>query len=132
MKLWMSAEYEGDIDTELRESSNFVEEEINRVIESKSYPIELESLDCIMIIMQDDPNFDEVIKYSKKKRDMDFRLKIDYEKFVSASNEGRQKLIYEMLNRSLELLLSKGVSEKGIGMLRDDLTRLALNNNWVT
>ena len=38
---------------------------------------------------------------------MDFRLKINYEKFNSTDDLGRQKLIFEMMLRSLDLLKIK-------------------------
>ena len=72
MELWMSAEYSGDIDDQLREASNFVEDEINKIIKSKEYDIELDSWDRRAIHMEDNA-YDENIKNTKKKRDMDYR-----------------------------------------------------------
>ena len=131
MKLWMSAEFEGDIDDQIRVASNHVEDEINKAIESKSYPVELKGWDCIIILMKDDPDFNEVIKYSKKKQDMDFRLKIDFEDFANATPLGQQQLIYQMLDHSLDLLVEKGVSSDGIKNLREDVLKVAEKNNWV-
>ena len=131
MKLWMSAEFEGGLGDQIRASRNFVEDEINKEIESKSYGVELKGWDCIIILMRDDPNFDEVIKYSKKKQDMDFRLKIDFDDFSKTTALGQQKLIYQMLDRSLDLLIEQGVSSEGINVLRSDVIKVAEKNNWV-
>lgn len=127
----MSAEFEGDIDDQIRIASNSVEDEINKKIESKSYDIALKSWDCIIILMKDDPNFDEVIKYSRKKQDMDFRLKVDYDDFLEASALEQQSLIFNMLNRSLDLLIKKGLPENKVNELRGDVLEIAKINRWV-
>ena len=50
MKLWMSSEYSGDIGSELRNSRNFVEDEINKLIEHKEYNLDLDKWRCITIL----------------------------------------------------------------------------------
>jgi len=130
MELWMSAEYSGDIDDQLREASNFVEDEINKIIKSKEYDLELDSWDCIAIIMEDN-DYDEIIKYSKKKRDMDFRLKIDHKEFRNSTSQGQQKLFYNMLLRSLDFLIEKGLNENAITMIRNDINSAAKINEWL-
>jgi hypothetical protein len=130
MKLWMSAEFSGDIGDGLRLARNFVEDEINTVIEAKDYDIELDGWDCIAIIMESDSDFEEVIKYSIKKRDMDFRLRICFENFANADALGQQRLIYQMLLRSLDLLIEKGVNVSGINALRADVEGIAKKFAW--
>ena len=127
----MSAEFEGGIGDQLREARNNVENEINKVIETKSYDIELKGWDCIIILMKKDPDFNEVVKYSKKKQDMDFRLKIDFEKFSNSTPHEQQQLIYQMLDRSLDLLIEKGVASDGINTLRKDVAEVAKKSNWI-
>ena len=126
----MSAEFSGDIEESLRLASNLVEDKINAVIEAKDYDIELESWDCIAIIMKDESDFTEVVKYSKKKRDMDFRLRVRFEDFIDTDELGRQSLLYQMLQRSLDLLIEKGANTSGISVLRADVERTANENAW--
>lgn len=57
--------------------------------------------------MMGENGFDERIMYSVKKRNMDFRLKIDPVAFNITDDLGRQKLIFAMLLRSLDLLKEK-------------------------
>jgi len=121
MEIWIGAEFEGDIDDQLMDAQNFVEDEINLCINGKSYDIELDGWDCIAIVMGDDPFHDEVVKYSKKKRDMDFRLKINFDAFVKSDALGQQKLFFQMLQRSLDLLIEKGANESGVKALRADV-----------
>jgi len=114
MKIWLSSELEGDtVFDGFLKAGNHVEEVIQKVLEDKSYDIRLDSLDCIAIIRNDINQegvvFDEVIRYSPKKKDMDFRLKIDYDKFKNGSDKDREILIYTMLLRSLNILKEKKI-----------------------
>ncbi|MCY1562236.1 hypothetical protein D9M68_995970 [compost metagenome] len=57
--------------------------------------------------MMGSKGFEERIIYSFKRKNMDFRLKINYMDFKSTDDLGRQKLIFEMMLRSLDLLKIK-------------------------
>ena len=131
MKLWMSSEFSGEIGGDLRAARNLVEDEINAVIEAKDYDFELDGWDCIAVIMEDNSDFDEIVKYSKKKRDMDFRLHISFENFAFANALGQQKLIYQMLLRSLDLLIENGANVSGINALRVDVDGVAQKCAWL-
>ncbi|MDP8100097.1 Imm44 family immunity protein [Pasteurella atlantica] len=140
MELWMSAECDLNIDKKEHFARNYVEDTINAEIESENYDIELDSWDCIIILMKDDPNYPERIRYYRKKRDMDFRLKIDSQKFENTDDLGRQRLIFEMLMRSLDLLEDrfKKASPKMDIKAFEELNRLRLNvievakkENWL-
>ena len=63
---------------------------------------------------------------------MDFKLQIDYPEFVNGDAKRQQQLIYEMLMRSLDLLIEKGLNEAGIESLRQDTQSVALKNGWIT
>nr|WP_036595250.1 Imm44 family immunity protein [Moraxella osloensis] len=135
MKLWMSSEYSGDIGSELRNSRNFVEDEINKLIEHKEYNLDLDKWRCITILMkskEDRQLYCEIIKYSPKTKKMDFKLQIDYDEFVDSNDKRRQQIIYEMLMRSLDLLIQKGLNETGIESLRQDTQSVALKHGWIT
>lgn len=130
MKLWMSAEFSGDIEEKVRLSSNFVEDAINNVLEAKNYDIELDSWDCIAIIMEGD-DFEEITKYSPKKRDMDFRLQISHKEFSNCSYLERQRMFYQMLERSLDILIDKGANDVGVEKLSLDIFNIAKQHDWV-
>ena len=135
MKLWMSAEISGGIGEPVRHALNFVEDEINLFIDGKDYDIDLDKWRCIAILMKDkvdQERYCEVIKYSSKTKKMDFKLQIDYPDFANGDAKRQQQLIYEMLMRSLDLLLKKGINEAGIESLRRDTQSVALKNGWIT
>lgn len=134
MKLWMSGEVEKHILEPFRLAIIYLEDEINAKIADKDYDIDLDKWRCIAILMKDkvdQERYCEVIKYSSKTKKMDFKLQIDYPEFVNGDAKRQQQLIYEMLMRSLDLLLEKGLNEAGIESLRQDTQSVALKNGWI-
>ena len=111
MQVWMSSESSKEVLneeqlTQLNVARNYVENLLNHKLEHKSYDIPLDSWDCITVMMGP-RGFEERVMYSFKKKSMDFRLKINYEEFKCTDDLGRQKLIFEMMLRSLDLLKIK-------------------------
>ncbi|OAL80414.1 hypothetical protein AY606_15455 [Acinetobacter sp. SFB] len=111
MQVWMSSESSKEVLneeqlTQLDVARNYVKNLLNHKLEHKSYDIPLDSWDCITVMMGP-RGFEERVMYSFKKKSMDFRLKINYEEFKSTDDLGRQKLIFEMMLRSLDLLKIK-------------------------
>ena len=80
MKLWIGAEYSGDIGDVLRLTRNHVEDTLLEYLKDKEYEIKLDSWDVIIVLMEDD-SYSERTIYWPSRNDMDFRLKIDYEAF---------------------------------------------------
>ena len=134
MKLWMSGEVVQNVLEPFRLAMLYVSDQINAKIDDKDYDIELDKWRCIAILMKDKADqerYCEVIKYSSKTKKIDFKLQIDYPEFVNGDAKRQQQLIYEMLMRSLDLLIEKGLNEAGIESLRQDTQSVALKNGWI-
>jgi hypothetical protein len=129
VKLWIGGEIQADIGDSFRDARNIVEKKINEFLEQITYQIDFSDWDCIAIV-RDDNEFKEICKYSLKKQEMDFRLKIDYEQFKNGTADERKLLIFQMLLRSLELLKEKGAG-KSITTFIDDIANLGKTNNWI-
>ena len=86
MKLWIGAEMSADVADSFRVVRLRVESIVNGVIVPKSYDLPLNRWDCIAIV-RDDACFAERVRYSPKRRDMDFRLRIDHAEFKAADLE---------------------------------------------
>ena len=144
MQIWMSSDSSKEVLNEeqltrLQLARNYVEEILKKELKNKSYDLPLESWDCITVMMG--PNdFGERVKYSVKKRSMDFRLKIDPSVFNTTDDLGRQKLIFVMLMRSLDLLKEKFEKVKPklddrnyeeLERLRSDALDVARNEGWL-
>lgn len=128
-----------DKETQLRFARNHIEKILNKVLENKLYDMPLDSWDCIIVIMGE-KGFDERVMYSVKKRNMDFRLKIDHVAFIATDDLGRQKLIFTMLLRSLDLLKEKFKKARPkldinayeeLERLRTDVLEVAKLQNWI-
>ena len=120
MKLWISGEVEADIFEKFRVAINSIEHKVNAVIEGKSYFKNLDGWDVIAIIRNDE-YFNEITKYSAKKEEMDFRLRVNYLEFKNADDIQTFDMIIIMLNRSLDILIQKGLNKEGIVTLKTDL-----------
>lgn len=127
MKLWIGGEIQADIADSFRMARKTVEGLINNSLDQKKYALNLKAWDCIAVI-KDDSDFDEIVKYSPKKKEMDFRLKINYQEFKEGSNKIREKLIFNMLQRSLKLLKEKGFTDEEIDPLIIDVEQVGNKN----
>ena len=112
-----------------RPARKAVETAINEVIERKDYFLPVDAWHCIGVV-RDDEVFDERIRFLKKKRDMDFRLRIQHSAFKAATQHEREKMIFEMLLRSLEILRSKAGEAAGFDILVADLRGVASSKGW--
>lgn len=130
MKLWISSETQSDVFELFRVASIKVEDCINDIISGNDYKLALDGWDCIAIL-RDDSDFEEVVKYSPKKKDMDFRLIVDYQTFKNGTDLEREKAVFEMLLRSLSLLEEKGVTGDGMEQLKSDVNSVGVNEGWL-
>lgn len=143
MKVWLSAELSYEVLTEEQTSweskaRNAVEDTLNAKLQDKSYDIPLSIWKCIIIMMGED-TFDERIYYSPKRKNMDFRLRIDPTTFKATDDLGREILIFKMLLRSLDLLkvkfekvrpkLNSKVFED-LEKLKDDVSNIGKEKSW--
>jgi len=143
MKVWLSAELSYEVLTEEQTSweskaRNAVEDTLNAKLQDKSYDIPLSIWKCIIIMMGED-TFDERIYYSPKRKNMDFRLRIDPTTFKATDDLGREILIFRMLLRSLDLLqvkfekvrpkLNSKIFED-LEKLKDDVLNIGKEKSW--
>lgn len=128
MKLWLSAETESSVYEDLRHARNSLEDELASFLESKQYEIELDSLNCIIILRNDDV-FEEITRYSAKKRDMDFRLAIDFNEFTNSDFNQRKSLILETVIRAVDILSAKkSINKEAVQALRNDIINFGNRN----
>jgi hypothetical protein len=130
MKLWIGAETQADIIDKLRAARKEVETTINGVIENSSYDIELEKW-MVIAVLRDDSVFNEIVKFSKARRWMDFRLRLEYERFARTDDSGRIEMLCELLLRSLQLLTEKGANAQGVSNLTHDVQAIAKSRAWI-
>ena len=130
MKLWMSAETQSDVGDDLRKVRTKIRDIINDKIQNIDYGIPLNGWDVI-VILRDDERMKEIIKYSKKKEHMDFRLVMNYEQFIASNDHEKETMYFDLLLRSLMILNEKWITENGIDKLIQDVTEIGITNNWI-
>lgn len=131
MKFWISAEIDKAAFEAFRLACIEVEHTFNLRLGAKDYDLALDSFDCISV-MRGDNVFRERTLYSPKKRDMDFRLWMDLDKFVQADELSQRAQIFAMLLRAADILKTKkGISPTAIDELRSDMLNIGDEMKWV-
>jgi hypothetical protein len=129
MKIWISGEVDFHVGDAFRLAMLNVENALNQALEPQTYDLPLDSWDCIAVI-RDDEFFKEITRYSKKKREMDFRLRISHSEFLAGSSIQQESMLFGMLRRSLMLLADKGLAGPELDRLAADATRVAVQHGW--
>lgn len=130
MKLWIGAETQAEVTDSFRSIRTEMEGVLNREIESFSGDIGVDGWDC-MVILREDCHLPEVIKYSKARRDMDFRLQMDYQAFVKSPHKGRRQLLFALLLRSLSLLKHKSGQIAEVDELTARVRAVGSQRGWL-
>ena len=111
MEVWLSAELSREVLTEdhldlENKARNTVENALNAQLQNKSYDIPIDKWKCIEIMMGND-SFDERIFIHLSVEIWISVLRIDPTNFKATDDLGRERLIFRMLLRSLDLLKVK-------------------------
>ena len=124
----MSSETGTEVDIKsLTAITNAIVEQLNHKFELLNYVNDqLDNWDIMIITLQDDDSFKEIIKYSAKNKSTDFRLKIDAKEFNESNNNDKQKMIHNLLFRGLDLLEEKNV--KNLSVVRQIITESVKEN----
>src|SRR4030042_1145061 len=124
MELWVSGEIQGDIGDRYRAARKLVKTAMNSCIKDRDYGEGLKKWYYIAIILDfEDEAYGEVAKYSKRKKEVEFRLKIDHDAFLSAHTAGQVRLVSQSLLRSLRMMPEIGVKDVDFDRLTADVTR---------
>ena len=103
MKLWMSSEQMQECFENMRIQRE-IKPKINGLIKHCTLG-EYNVWNVITIVLNENgPNYKEIIRRSLKNRELEFRLKIDYDEFIKSNYEHKKKLVIELLLRSLDLM----------------------------
>ena len=104
MKLWMSAEEMEECGEDNSNIRRDIEPRINELI--KDCTLGDYTLWCVITIILNEnrPDYKEIIRRSLKNKDLEFRLKIDYNEFMNSDYNHKKKLVLELLMRSLDLM----------------------------
>jgi len=131
LKIWIGGEIESSIEDDFRKARSKVEKSINENIEKNTYNIPVESWDCIAIV-RDDEQLEELFIYDSHNNEMDFRLRVDYQKFLVGNSNEQEQLIFEICLRSLKKLQEFIGSSTDLNNLIKDVSILGKLNGWLS
>jgi len=125
IKFWMSGEIQSEVDDKFDATWKVIEAELNQCVEGKNYGEGLKEWAFIAIILK--PGFDEyypeIKRYRKKKREVEFRLKIDYKEFLKGNAEANLKLFAQSVLRSFSLMREMNIKNFDLERLTNDVSQ---------
>src|SRR5262245_24789420 len=124
MRIWLSAEASLDTEEVLRLSSNELEAKLNAALQSCHYGSAVDKWAIIFIILSfHDPRYAEIRKFWKKRKVVEFRLKVDHAAFLAADHGDRIKMLGESVLRSIDLSSSLQLGSFSREQFRADVLR---------
>lgn len=103
MLLWMSSEQMHEC-FENMQIQREIKPKINELIKNCTLGDYVEWAVITIILNENGPDYKEIIRRSLKNKELEFRLKIDYNEFMSYDYNHKKKLVLELLMRSLDLM----------------------------
>lgn len=131
IKLWMSGEIMREISRDFQSAESDIETAINSVLDASDYGDGIVKWYHIPIILDfDDSDFCELKRYSRKKRQAEFRLRIPYMLFKESDSRTQRKLIMDMILRSIDEMKAMGIPNFDLQKLESDMRELAAAKRW--
>lgn len=120
----MSSEAEGVASELLTAVRNAIEAVLNRVLSPIEFNDDFEEWACIPVIMSGTflPYYPEVVKRSSKRKVLEFRLHIAFDEFIATDEPGRIAMLFDSLERSIDLMPKLKVSLQSQQKFRDALS----------
>jgi hypothetical protein len=114
MKFWWSSETSSGVGDQSAEILKSAHQMLNEHLPSAQLDAKWEGWEWSFIAIIISPvlgvEYPERILCSKKRKDFEFRLKIDFDEFLAADRGKRISLIFQQLHRSVDLMAQYSVS----------------------
>ncbi|MEX3418989.1 dihydrolipoamide succinyltransferase [Bacillus sp. HSTU-bmb18] len=129
MRFFLSGELEGDIAEEFINIISEIGSELEG-LNSNDYGSEVEEIAIIPIVAKITPEYEDAgffkerKLFKRKSKEADFRLRIDYETFLSADYATRKILIIRNIIQSIRILGEKAKSDFNAIKLEQDVLQI--------
>ncbi|AXO97260.1 Imm44 family immunity protein [Bacillus anthracis] len=129
MRFFLSGELEGDIAEEFINIISEIGSELEG-LNSNDYGSEVEEIAIIPIVAKITPEYEDAgffkerKLFKRKSKEADFRLRIDYETFLSADYATRKILIIRNIIQSIRILGEKAKSDFNAIKLEKDILQI--------
>lgn len=136
MKFYISAEVYKTVDRQLLSAQNPIEQKMKSSFKDKNYGKGVEYWGYISIV--NPPKFYdagfliEIKKYSKKKKEVEFRLRIDYDRMLKADEKEAFRLVCNSILRSVDIAENElKINDFDFQSFRTDLQTLFRKEGWI-
>lgn len=132
MRFWISGEIHKDVTQDYLHAAAAVSRALNAELGNVDYGIPVDSWDVIGILLPTSvPGFEDVKRYTPRKRDIEFRLRLHYPLFQAAeSPEERQWIVFKMILRSVDLFREMADLSAEIERFRADIVAAGRKYGW--
>ena len=131
----MSGELQADIGEACAAAQNEMEPIINAAIKECDYGASITEWALIPTILS--PRFEkstgytEIKRYWRKKRETEFRLRIDHATFKAADDAGKRRLLFAMILRSVAEARQMRIPAFDLDRFAHDLRRIGIEHGWM-
>jgi hypothetical protein len=130
--IWISGEIMADIGEAFGTATNEVEADTNAVLLGLDFGVGFNSLNLIPIVLDErGPDYKEIRRYHKKRRDFEFRLKISHAAFKAADALGQRRLIVENILRAVDEMKKMHVKDVDCQKLEQAIRDVAAAKGWL-
>lgn len=129
MEIFLSGEIDIEVDGAFSEISKEIETKLGS-LKDKNYGSELQSIGIIPIIVNLSPEYEEAgffkerMLFKRKQKDADYRLRINFEKFVSGDHNTKRLLLIKNIIDSIRSLGIKAKKDFDAITLEKDILNL--------
>ena len=136
MIIWMSGELQADIGDACAAAQNEMEHVMNLALKGTDYSGgQIVKWALIPTILNSrflkSTGYAEIRKYHKKRRVIEFRLRIDHDSFKAADDAGKRRLIFEMILRSIEEARQMKIPAFDFDRFAADLKDIGAKQGWM-
>lgn len=136
MEIWTSAETYKNVTHEKILILKDIEKKLNSYISNKNYGKGINLWYYLVISLPDGllaPEFfQEIKKYRKIKKEVEFRLKIDNKQLVESDDAGTRKLICKSILRSIDIAKKEfKIKDFDFDFFESDIQKCFKNEKWI-
>jgi hypothetical protein len=133
MEFWYSGEIQNDVGDAFGRASNEIESVLNQELGGLAVGDELVKWSSIPMIRPEEFSFDypEVQRYHRKRKSVEFRLRIDHARFKQGDHAAQCGLLIESLLKSVEDARKLVPSTVDLDTLSTTIRRVAHDRKWI-
>jgi len=136
MKFFITSEMDEIVANKVRFNRNSVEQKIKELIKEKNYGSGISYWGHIIICCAPEAYeaglFKEIRKYSKKEKEVELRLRIEYEDMLRADKKKVFKLISESILKGVDIAESEfKINDFDFKSFRSNLLNLFIKQGWM-